>query len=126
MNYGTSSYGATPIGGSGGGGWYTFFASVQRDSDVTHTAQLEVNTSEQFFSVFSQQNSIPGSGSAGITYKVFTSNDPDEAPQLQSQAEGFYTQQVVGAARFITVTAFIDSAALGPSSTFEVRGRVKD
>lgn len=128
MNYGTAPYGSTSIGGATASQWYVFFPmplAVPRDADVLYEARLEYSGSG-LFSVFTHQASEPGSGPAGVIYKMYASNDPDETPQLQATQEGD-GQNVIPAARFITVTAYIDPAVWSPGGQFfEVKGRAGD
>ena len=124
MNYGTSSYGSIAFGGSVASEWFIFFPMLLRDPDVLFESQLEYGGSG-FFSVFTRQASEATASSSGVTYKIYTSNDPGETPQLQTTQEGD-GQAVIGAARFIMVTALIDGIIWSTGQLFEVRGRAGD
>lgn len=122
MNYGTSSYGSTAIGGATASQWFIFFPFLLYAPDVLFESRLEFTGSATFFSLFSNQGEESGSG---IEYKVYTSNDPDETPQLQTTFAGI-GQAVIGAARFIKVTAQIDSGVLPGGMNLSIMGRTGD
>lgn len=126
MSYGTSSYGSTSIGGATASQWYVFFSWTTRDAGTVFESRLEYGQSG-FFSVFFRQSNyaaIEQGGVPGVAYRVYTSNDPDETPQQQALQEGD-GQTVVGAARFITVTMYIDPD-IWVGMQCEVRGRAGD
>lgn len=122
MNYGTSSYGATAIGGSVASQWFIFFPFLTYGPDVVFESRLEFTGSGTFFSLFSSQSNESGNG---IQYKVYTSNDPHETAQLQTTFAGV-GQAVIGVARFITVTAEIDGGVWSGGMQFSIKGRAGD
>lgn len=122
MSYGTSSYGSSAIAGASASEWFIFFPHLPYDPDVLFEAELEFNGPSGFFSLFSNQNTESGEG---ILYQAFTANDSNETPQLQTTFAGI-GQAVIGSARFITVTAEIDSAVWAGGIQFSIRGRVGD
>lgn len=122
MNYGASSYSSTSIGGSVASQWYVLFPRLLYGPDVLFESRLEFTGSAVFFSLFSNQNVDTGEG---VTYKAYTSNDPDETPQLQTTFAGI-GQAVIGAARFIKVTAEIDGVVWAGGIEFSIRGRIGD
>jgi hypothetical protein len=127
MSYGSASYGSAAIGGAAASLWFIFFPMspiVARDPDVLYESRLDYSGTG-LFSVFTRQGSEPTSGSAGVTYQIYTSNDPDETPQLQATQEGD-GQNVIPAAQFITVTAEINGTIWAGGQFFEVRGRAGD
>jgi hypothetical protein len=122
MSYGSTAYGSASISGSASSIWRWFFPLQIRAPNTLFEAKAEFSSPSGLYSIYTFQATEPGSGSAGVTYKMYSSNDPDETPQLQSTVEG-NGQTVVGLARFITVTAFIDGAVWGLGQIFSVRGR---
>jgi hypothetical protein len=122
MTYGTSAYGSTSIGGSSASEWYVFFPYGLRAADVLFESQLNLSFNTGQFSVFTRQGSEVPSGGSGVVYKLYTSNDPGETPQLQVTQEGD-GQNVIPAALFITVTAEINGTTWPGGQFFVVRGR---
>lgn len=114
MNYGTSSYGSTAIAGSGGG--QQVFLPFLEYAAGTYEGKAEFSGDSQFYSVLARV----GSDGLEVSFQVFTHNDPDETPILQTSFGGFglYHQAVVGAARFIIVQASLPFAQY-----FTVTGR---
>jgi len=110
MSYDSSAYGSSTIGSSAASQWQTFFPwlfGVARPAGE-YEAIAETALTSGFYSVIIQQSSEGGEQS--METRIYTSNDPDETPQLQTtQGDALYAQQVIGAARFITVrvTVFI-------------------
>lgn len=101
MSYGSLAYGSAAIGGMFSA-LQTFFAYGLRDAGE-YEAQLELATNQLFYSVFIRQASEVA-GESFIETRIYTSNDPEETPQLQVvQGDALYAQQIIGAARFITV-----------------------
>lgn len=123
MSYGSSTYGSSALGGSAASEWFTFFPLLQRDPDVLFESRLNLGFNSGSFSVFTRQGSEAASSSSGVVYKFYTSNDPDETPQLQATQEGD-GQNVIPAALFITVTAEISGDIWAGGQVFSVRGRV--
>lgn len=121
MIYGSTAYGSTAFGG-GVNGFQVFFATDLRAPDINFEAMGLYSGSEELYSVFTQQNSEPGSGSAGVLYHILTSHDVSETPQLQTTIEG-NGQSVIAAAPFITVRALIDGVTWGAGQIFGVTGR---
>lgn len=124
MNFGTTTYGSTAIGGAAASPWFVFFVFLLREPDIVFTSTLTYD-STGMFSVFMRQGSEVVSNTSGVIYKIYSANDPHETPQLQTTQEGD-GQAVIGAAHFITVTAEVNGAIWGGGQLFEVRGRAGD
>lgn len=118
MNYGTSAYGSTSIGGIAASEWFTFFPLTSRPED-TYEATLEFTGTDPFYSILVQS---VGGGNVGL-FESFTHNDPDESPQSQGTFGGEFGffQHVIGAARFIILRATMTGG-----SNFSARGRQGD
>lgn len=116
MSYGSSSYGAAVIGGASASQWQVFFVYTFRATG-SHQATAQFSGSGTFYSLFARQSNenIPLAGA------VYTANDPNETPQLQTTFGGV-GQSVIGTARFITVIITLPVAG----ETFSIMGRPGD
>lgn len=119
MNYGTTAFGASAIGGSPASLWFTFFPFLLRAPDILFEAQLEFGGGGEFFTLSVNQNTESGDG---VLYKAYTSNGPGQTPQLQSTFAGI-GETLIGAAAIIIVTGQIDSAVWAGGIQFSIRGR---
>jgi len=126
MPYGSSAYGGTAFGGNANSAdEQIFFGPLGRPNyapDVLHEASGNFSGSTEFYEILTQQGSEPGSGPAGIEYKVYTSPQEGITPQLQVTATG-NTQLIIGADAIIIVTALIDGAVWATGLDFSVKGR---
>lgn len=118
MNYGTTAYGSSAIGGSGNNLWQTFLSFLQYEVG-DYESEAEISTDDPLYSVFARKTS----DLENLTVRVLTRNDPGETPQLQATGGlGISAQLVVGSARFVKVEAALTDTAV----QFEVLGRPGD
>lgn len=118
MNYGTTAYGSSAIGGSGNNLWQTFLSFLVY-LEGSYESEAEVNTDDPLYSVFARKTS----DAETLTVRVLTRNDLAETPQLQTTGGlGISAQLVVGSARFIKVEADVAD----PGALLEVLGRPGD
>lgn len=121
MILGSSSNGSLSIGGSLNTG-QVFFPEILRAPDIEYEAIANVSTGETFYTIFTQQASEPGSGSAGVEHRIYTSHGEGETPQLQLTLGG-NNQGAVGAAPIIVVRSLIDGVIWPGGQIFSVTGR---
>ena len=100
--YGSFSYGSASLGGlpaSQG----TFFYPGEFLNTGVYRRTLEYTGTAQFFAIVTVMNSE--SDEILRLMRIYSHNDESETPQLQTTTgvESFYTQSIIGAARFIVV-----------------------
>ena len=101
MSYGATAYGAAALGGIPGAAGLFFSRDEALDAG-THRRTQEYTGDADFYAVYLQMEST--SEPQLRTIRIYSHNDPFETPQLQvTTGEAFYSQTIIGAARFIVV-----------------------
>jgi hypothetical protein len=101
MLYGASTYGTVPPGGLLAT-FGTFFSPSQGLDVGVYRITQEYLGDAEFYQVILQMENVPTEPQ--VIVRVYTHNDLSETPQLQVLlGEAFYSQAIVGAARFIVV-----------------------
>lgn len=102
MPYGSSSLGSSSLGGVAAAQGVLFFATEVLPDGI-HRRSLEYTGDASFFQIESRLENAPIEERRIV--RVYSHNDPSESPQLQVTVgvDAFYTQSIVGAARFIVV-----------------------
>lgn len=103
MSYGSTSFGSASLGGAVASMGTLYF----RDeilAEGTHRRSLEYLGDAEFFAVESRVENEPVDMVLRIL-RIYSHNDPSETSQLQvvAGADAFYSQSIIGAARFIVV-----------------------
>jgi hypothetical protein len=101
MSYGSTALASTAIAGlSASAG--TFFSANENLAQGSHFRTLEYLGDAEFFEVVFQMENLATPPHREIY--IYTHNDPAETPILNvSVGEAFYSQSIIGAARFIVV-----------------------
>lgn len=101
MSYGSAALGSTSLGGAAAsqGAFYFYTETLAQG---VHRRSLEYLGEADFFQVETRMESFT---EGRRIMRVYSHNDPSETPQLQVTVgvDAFYTQSIVGAARFIVV-----------------------
>jgi hypothetical protein len=114
MNYGSSAYGSVALGGLQTSG-YLFFSPTELVLAGTYSRSIEYPGSAEFFEVRTVITGGLEEDADARTMRIYSHNDPGETPQLQVTVglEAFYTQSIIGAARFIIVEVEMPTNAPG-------------
>jgi hypothetical protein len=102
MSYGSTALASTAIAGlSASAG--TLYSPSETLAEGVHRRTLEYTGDAEWFQIETRMESEPQVEQRIV--RIYTHNDPAEVPQLQVAVGGdaFYTQSIIGAARFIVV-----------------------
>lgn len=120
MSYGSAALGSTSLGGAAASVGALFSPAEVLDVGV-YRRTLEYTGEAEFFQI---QSRMENESVAELRLiRIYSHNDLAEIPQLQTTTGGdaFYTQSIVGAARFIVVELEMlspwSSAAIGITIT---------
>lgn len=102
MSYGSYSLGSAALSGASASKG-TLFAPSDSLARGVHRRSMEYIGGASFFQVESRSENEATDSIK--TVRIYSHNDPGETPQLQTStsADNFYSQSIVGAARFIVV-----------------------
>lgn len=115
MSYGSAALGSASFGGATASKGTLYFWTEALASGV-HRRSLEYTGGAQFFQIETLMENEPVEERRIL--RIYSHNDPAETPQLQTTVGGdaFYTQSIIGAARFIVV----DLELLGTFSQIDI------
>lgn len=101
MTYGGASLGSVSLGGLSASRSGTFFSPTESLAIGTHRRTLEYTGPASFFEVKTLCENFPTEPTRIL--RIYSHNDPGETPQLQTTVgvDAFFTQSIVGAARFM-------------------------
>ena len=117
MSYASTAYASAPLAGlsvSAG----AFFSTNESLAAGSHFRTLEYTGDAEWFEVISQMQDVPTEPLRIV--RIYSHNDPAETPQIQVvTGEAFYSQSIIGAARFIVVELelAVDFASIGITIT---------
>lgn len=102
MSFGSASLGSSSLGGATASRGALYFYTETLAQGV-HRRSLDYTGDANFFQIESRRENE--STVEQRIMRVYSHNDPGETPQLQVTVgvDAFYTQSIVGAARFIVV-----------------------
>lgn len=115
MSFGSASLGSSSLGGVVAT-LGTLFSPTESLTVGVHRRSLEYTGGAQFFQIETLMENEPVEERRIL--RIYSHNDPAETPQLQTTVGGdaFYTQSIIGAARFIVV----DLELLGTFSQIDI------